>query len=484
MSKDIDIMAFRYLFLLANESPGMNPMIVRKLLYPAYRFIKRDGILPKLRELERKQWLSTDELLALQWTKLKKLLSYAYESVPYYRSLFSDVGLRPDDINSAEDFARIPILTKEDIRKNMDRLTAPDFDRKKLIPNSTGGSTGENLKFYNDLSMNEYATADTLRCKRWLGVDIADKEVRLWGSRFDIRRSEVLSIRIKNNFMNDLYLSSYDLSVESMKRYVDKLVRYRPKLITGYASPLTVFANYLLENGMDRIRPQAIISSAETLFPHQREVIESAFGCKVFNRYGCREFGNIAHECPEHKGLHISVVRMYLEFLQARKPVAPGQLGEIFVTDLDNYGMPFIRYRIGDLGVPSDRKCRCGRGLSLMERAEGRVYDIVTTPSGKRVAGTYWSFISRAVEGIKQFQVIQKQRNGVAFSIVPDNRFKSESLEYLKAKIAEHCGEDFQVTFHIVDEIPLTGSGKFRFVISELQENPKGTKATPPIQER
>lgn len=446
----------------------MNPRIVRKILYPAYRFIKQDKILPKLTELEKNQWLSTDAIREFQWSKLKKLLAYAHEKIPYYRALFSKAGLEPNDINCAEDYRKIPILTKDDIRNHISELTAPDFDRKFLLPNSTGGSTGENLNFYNDLSQGEYSRANTIRCNRWMGVDIADREAWLWGSPFDIAKSEERWNRILSYFMNNLKLSSYDLSEKSLKEYSKKLSKFRPRLITCYPTPMATFADYLLKNGVNTIRPQAVITSAETLFDHQRELIESAFGCRVFNRYGCREFGNIAHECAEHSGLHVIADRLYLEFLDNGRPVNTGETGEIFVTDLDNYGMPFIRYKIGDMGVPSDRKCKCGRGLPLVEKVEGRVFDVVRTPSGQALGGTFWTLLSRAVEGIRQFQVIQTEIEGVTIKIIVDGTFRNESLEYLQKKIAEHCGRDFKVYFQIVDNIPLTKSGKFRFVISEI----------------
>lgn len=446
----------------------MNPVIVKKVLYPAYRFIKQDKILPKLTELEKNQWLSADAIREFQWSKLKKLLAYASEKVPYYTALFFKAGIKPGEINSEEDFRKIPILTKDDIRTKIHELTAPDFNRKLLRPSSTGGSTGENLNFYLDVSRSEYGRASLIRCNRWIGIDIGDREAWLWGSPLDIAKSRKIWSRMIKFFKNDIMLSSYDLSEESLKGYSKKLSKFKPKMITAYPTPMETFATYLLRNQINTIKPKAIVTSAETLFDHQRRVIEYAFDCKVFNRYGSREFGTLAQECEKHS-LHIIADRFYVEFLDNDgSPVRSEETGEIFVTDLDNYGMPFIRYKIGDMGVPSNRKCKCGRGLPLMEKVEGRVYDIIRTVSGQALSGTFWSMLSRAVDGIRQFQVIQEEIEKITFKIVVDDTFRNESLEYLQKKIAEHCGHDFKVDFQIVDNISLTKSGKFRFVISEI----------------
>jgi len=448
----------------------MHPKILRNFIYPFYRFLRRDKLLQKIKELEYNQWLSLDELKELQWQKLKRLIKYSYENVDYYRKLMDRENILPEDIKSYEDFKKFPILTKKKIKENFPFLISKVVKKKDLKKNSTGGSTGENLIFFNDITSLICRRANTIRKNRWCGVDIGDKEAFLWGAPFDIKESEKILSRIKNFFMNKIYLSSYNLSKESMRQYVEILIKFKPKLITAYPTPLTYFAEFLLENKINIIKPLAIIASAETLFDYQKNIIERAFGCPVFNRYGCREFGNIAQECEKHNGLHICIDRVFLEVLKDGKPAQPGELGEIIITDLDNYGMPFIRYRIEDMGILSDRECECGRGLPLLEKIEGRVYDLIKTPSGKVLSGTFWSFLSRAVNGIKQFQVIQNRIDRVIFKIVPEENFKKSSISYLKKEIEKHCGKDFKVDFQIVDKIPLTKSGKHRFIISKLQK--------------
>lgn len=448
----------------------MNPKILRNFIYPFYRFLKKDDLLQKIREFEHNQWLSFDELKELQWHKLRRLIKYSYENVEYYRKLMDREGILPEDIKDYKDFQKFPILTKKKIRENLSSLISGAVRKKDLKKNSTGGSTGENLIFFNDIVSLICRRANTIRKNRWCGVDIGDKEAFLWGAPFDIKESEKILSRIRNFFMNKIYLSSYNLSEESMKQYAKILTKFKPKLITAYPTPLTHFAEFLLENKINTIKPSAIITSAETLFDYQRDIIERAFNCSIFNRYGCREFGNIAQECEKHNGLHICIDRVFLEIIKNGKPVQPGELGEIIITDLDNYGMPFIRYRIEDIGILSNRQCQCGRGLPLLEKIEGRVFDLIKTYSGKVLGGTFWTLLSRKVNGIKQFQVIQDKIDRIIFKIVPGKEFKKNSISYLKKEIEKHCGKDFKVDFQIVDRIPLTKSGKHRFIISKLQK--------------
>lgn len=449
---------------------AMYSKFTKYVLYPMLQFYQRQDTLRQLKELERTQWLSVDEIKKIQWEKLKNLIDYAYVNVPYYRRTFDALNITPKDITTLDDLRKIPILNKEDITNNINKIISLNYGKKDLIKNSTGGSTGVNLHFFNDKKRWGHVSAIAIRNNRWAGLDIGDKSAMLWGSIFDLSLQDKFKGKIYNKLFRRLFLSSYDLSEKNMSAYAKKLVQYRPMVVTGYSSPLYLFAKFHEENNIEAINPKSIISSAEILYRYQRDLIESVFKCKVFNRYGCREFGSIAHECSEHSGLHVNAEHVYVECLKENgEPAASGEKGELVITDLDNYGMPFIRYKIGDLGVPSDRKCNCGRGLPLLEKIEGRTFDIIVGTNGRHLGGTFWTLLLRtAVNGIKQFQVIQESKNELNIRIVVDEAFRLEYIDVLTNKIHAYCGEDMNVDFEIVDEIPLTKSGKFRFVISKV----------------
>ncbi|MBI5056329.1 MAG: aspartate 1-decarboxylase [Nitrospirae bacterium] len=447
----------------------MHPSLVKNVIYPAYRFLRRDNVFPTLREFEKNQWLSRDELKELQWVKLKRLLDYAYKNVPYYTNVFNELGLKPENINDADDFNKIPILTKEEIRNNSNKMITLDESRKGEAGN-TGGSTGEPLYFYKDVSSSNYSKANMIRLNKWCGINIGDKEAAFWGTPFDISRSKKISEKIKMSMQNVIFLSTFDMSEKSMLQYAQTLRRFKPKILRGYPSALFAFADFLKKNNIAYVKPKIIILTGEKSFSFQKELIEEVFGNIVYDRYGSNEFPNIAHECADHHGLHLINDMYYIEFLNDNLPARKGEVGEIVITDLHNYYMPFIRYRVGDFGVVSDAQCSCGRVFPLMEKVEGRSFDMIVTPSGKSLGGFFWTYMSRSVPGIKQFQVIQKEKNSVTMKIVPDKDFKMESTKLLEKEIKEKAGQNFVVNFNIVDEIPLTPSGKLRFIVSDISQ--------------
>lgn len=442
--------------------------IIRHLIYPIYERYTRQNVLKNLKELEQNQWLSLKEIKRIQWKKLKKILEHAYANVPYYQRLFNRLGTTPDEINNYADFIRLPLLSKEDIRKNISDIIASKTKKEDLIPNSTGGSTGVNLNFYSDRNYLKFSGAILWRNNRWVGVDIGEKQIKIWGSHYDVSRSKRLRGKIRNRIITrTIYLSSYDMSKKNMLDYRNKINKFKPQLITGYASALYLFAQFLDEKNLDIYTPKGLISSAEVLYEHQKELIESVFGCKVFNRYGCREVGNIAHECEEQKGFHINAESVYVEVIdENEKPCKPAEKGELVVTDLNNYVFPFIRYKIEDIGILSDKKCRCGRGLPLLKKVEGRVWDVIIGANGNRLVGTFW--LVWGVEGIQKFQVIQEEFGEIIIKLMVDKSFTDKERGKLLKRIYSKCGEDMKVDIRLVDEIPLTKSGKHRFIISRI----------------
>jgi phenylacetate-CoA ligase len=445
-------------------------VIVKNGLFFVWK-IKNLHISEILKELERTQWLNLEEIKKIQWIKLINLLDYAYNNVPYYKKLFKELNLSPKEITNKEIFRKIPILTKNEINNNFNSLISSEFTKENLIKNSTSGSTGNNLTFFNDKKRLAYTNATKIRNTRWAKLDIGDKQALLWGSPFDIAiQTNILNKILNQLVFRKLLLSSFNLSEENMEKYAQKLLRFKPKIIIGYPSPLYLFARFLQEKKIDEIRPQAIISSAEALYDYQREVIESTFGCKIFNRYGCREFSTIAQECSEHSGMHINAEHIYVECLRENGEItSPNEKGELIITDLDNYAFPFIRYKIEDIGIISDRKCQCGRGLPFLETVEGRTLDITIGNNGRYLGGTFWTLLLRTtVNGIKQFQVIQEELGEIFINLIVDDSFTESEKQKLLKKIYENCGDDMKVNIKIVDNIPLTKSGKHRFIISKV----------------
>ena len=448
----------------------MIPFLIKHVVYPVHGIATGRPILKCAAELEKTQWLSHEELAELQWRKLRSVLSHAAEKVPYYRRAFGEAGVDVGKFTSPQDLARLPVLTKAVIRANQSDLIGEGASMSRLKQGSSSGSTGENVVFYHDANCRGNFLGAVVRNHRWCGADVGELEVRIWGSAFDLTSAARWTGRLKSLLQNVRFISAYELKPDLMAKFTDDLRKWKPAIITAYAVAAEVFAKYLLEHGISDIRPKGVICSAEALFPHQREVIESAFGCKVFNRYGCREFGDIAQEC-DHGGFHVNMERVFVEVVPEDGCPEGLEPGELLVTDLDNYGMPMIRYRIGDIASHEDPavKCECGRGLVMLREVQGRTMDAIRTSSGRMLPGTFWTILTKSVPGIVQFQIVQKDLTHIVLNLKTDKTFPRDSIPSLEETVKEYCGAETRVDINLVDHIEPGPSGKFRFVISELR---------------
>jgi phenylacetate-CoA ligase len=444
--------------------------LFRNVVYPAYHWAKRDGVNRAIREFERNQWLSRSDVLALQQRKLASLLSFVSKNVPYYRTLLQDMDFRDGQTNATDEIRRLPLLTKSIIRREQDALVSEDLSGNGLLANSTSGSTGEAIHFYTDFRSIAYRKAAGIRSDSWTGWRLGERYISLWGAAMDVKRVRALRGRLHGILTGRRLLSSFDLSTSRMDEYVEIIRKFQPILFLSYPGPLEKFASHCGERGVAFPSIKGIVTSAETLWPHQREAAERAFGTRVFNRYGSREVGQIGSECETHAGLHISADRLLIEVVdEGDKPCPAGEAGRIVVTDLDNFGMPLIRYDIGDRGAWADsRACGCGRGLPLLETIEGRTMDIIRTPGGRQLGGTFWTLMLKTRPGLRQIQVVQERLEGVVIKFIRDIDFDEDVLDYFTVKIQEYCGGDFSVEFIETDSIDLTVSGKQRLIVSLL----------------
>jgi phenylacetate-CoA ligase len=267
-----------------------------------------------------------------------------------------------------------------------------------------------------------------------------------------------------------IYLDTMNLNDQSLGAFVEKWRQENPRAIFGHAHSIYLFARYVLEQGHMDLRPKSIVATSMMLLDNEREIIEQAFGCKVTNRYGCEEVGLIACECEKHRGMHLNLPHLVVELLDANdQPVKPGEPGKIVVTDLNNFAMPLIRYRVEDVGVYSARQCECGRQLPILERLEGRVADFLKLPEGGQVAGI--SLVERTltkVPGIEQMQLVQNSLNEVVINRVKGQDYSDKTDALLLEAMREVFNENVTLTIQDVSNIPQEPSGKYRFSICKV----------------
>lgn len=446
--------------------------IFRRALFPLYETVlRRRKTLAYLDECERNQWLDREQIDALQWERLKRLLQHCWSEVPYYRRRWSELGLGPDDIRTPADYARLPILTKADIRANFDDLHASSW-RGRLHYKTTGGSTGEPLRFGYTRESYERRIAAMWRGYGWAGAHMGRRTLYLWGAAIGAPlRSHALKDRLYHAAFNRRMLNAFLMSGERMREYAHEIDAFRPEIIVGYVGPLVRMAEWIIASGHLIHRPQAILSAAEALHPAQRALLEKAFHCPVYNTYGCREFMLIAAECEQRDGLHLTADHLLVELDGLRSTPTGEKIGEVVITDLHNYGMPFLRYANGDLATPADKPCTCGRGLPLLRRIDGRKLDTLRTPDGHLLPGEFIVYAFLDVLAVKQYQVVQRELDVLDITVVPGDGFGEHVFDQVRSAIAKAVGSSVAIRFHVVDEIEPSASGKFRVAICELDQN-------------
>ena len=443
-------------------------LLIRRIVFPAWVLKNRSSRLKYAADLERTQYLSADELQRRQWVAFKAVLQHAFEQCPFYRAKLLAAGIAPDDVRTREDIGRLPTTTKEDVQESLDALIAGNYRGRPLIKDKTGGSTGSPMVFYYDHDRRDSREAATIRHDRWTGWDIGEKLALVWGAPRDIAGGSRVRRFRDWTLDRSITLDASAIDESRMRGFCDQLQQYQPAFVLAYANTLALFARFVRDAGLQPMRPRAIICSGEVLTPESRAIIESTFGCRVFNRYGSREFAVIASECAAHEGLHINAENLLVEVLVDGVPSASGD-GEIVITDLENYAMPLIRYRTRDMGRLGVSACSCGRGLPLLHLTGGRTTDFLTAVNGQKVSGIVLSTYGITdIAGIRQIQIVQERLESVRVRVVKGPAWSDESLRTLAARVRSFLGETMALEIEFADHIPLEASGKYRFSISRL----------------
>lgn len=428
-----------------------------KALWNAYNFY-HNGINfhSQLSQVDALNDSDRETILSYQRNRLKQLILHAYQTTSYYREL-----LKTD----SPDVSQIPPLEKETIRGQLAELCSESFSNKQRIKNATGGSTGTPLTFYQDRNYWNQRNLSVYYFDRWAGWNFGQSQLIIWGALADMNHSGNLKQKLNNFWRNQFWLNGFQITDSDMYNIFQKMEKLKPDTILAYPSSLYQFAKFLSEN---ELKPtgslRGIISSAEMLHPHYRTLSENVFNTKIYNRYGGREVGLIAMECAEGR-LHINCRDIYLEIDSEQPYKTPG---EILITQLNNYAMPFIRYRIGDIGLLSDEMCPCGNELPVLGELLGRSTATFRTKDGQLIHGGYFTQQFYDLGGVTQFQLIQETLKQCVLKLVINQQWTEDTSNYLIQKIQDALGSDVSVSVEIVDEIILPKSGKREFTISKV----------------
>lgn len=416
-----------------------------------------------VKELKETEWLSREELEEIQNARLRRMIKHCYQNVPYYRNCFDKIGLNPEEIKTTKDLAKIPILEKSYLKAHLNEFIATNIPKRKLIFFNTGGTTGTPLAIgvTEEIIQYNFAT-DAARYKHWAGVKLGDRLATFLGK-------PIVSIKINkppfwryNKAFNQILFSSFHLSRNNLKYFVEELNRFQPKVIQGYVSTIYTVAKYIIDNEKKVFSPKAVLVSSETLFDWQRKIIEKAFNCKVYNNYGAAELVAFITEC-EKGGLHINPEYGVIEFLKK------GNVYEAICTTLFNFAMPLIRYRIGDIIIPANNeKCPCGRELPLVKSILGRVDDMIITAEGNYISPASLSLVFQAAPNIKEAQLVQNSREEILVRLVKEEGFNQSNLNFIEKELRVRLGYKTLLKFEFPSKIERTQGGKYRFIISNL----------------
>ncbi|GAA0856932.1 phenylacetate--CoA ligase family protein [Aliiglaciecola litoralis] len=442
--------------------------IVSKVLFPLHEKLKKHDTVRIRKQLEASQWLDAQTLHQRQSERLQQFIKTVAKHVPYYRQLFSTLGVKPEDIRSSADLVKLPFLDKATISANFDALKSDIAG--PLARFNTGGSSGQPLIFLLGNERVSHDVAEKWRATRWWDVDIGDKEIVAWGSPIELGAQDKVRLFRDALFRSEL-IPAFDMTEQKLLSFLETIKSTKPKMLFGYPSVFDLLAKTAKQNNiqMDNLGIKVAFVTSERLYPYQRENIEAVFGCPVANGYGGRDAGFIAHQCPQG-GMHLSYEDIVVEIVDpAGNPLPPGQSGEIVVTHLGTSEFPFIRYRTGDIAVMSDKQCACGRGLPMLESIEGRSTDFVVAADGTILHGLSLIYILRDMDSVEAFKIVQESVQHTHVQVVAksgevDLTMRDTIVTGLKSRL----GDEVDITVESVTEIAAEKSGKYRYVISKV----------------
>lgn len=458
---------------MLNEIYQHAPVAIQNLFASAYglrELPRRHGgrFRQHVVDITSREWWTPEDLQLDQDLRVHSMMTWCAARVPYYRQLLADLGLSPRDFTSSADLAQLPLLDKETVRASPETFL-PDGPRPRLIPQTTGGTTGTPVRYWATLDavQTNYATYEA-RCRRWAGVHLGQRLASFHGQPIVPDRQRGGPYWRRNLAFNQTYFSVYHLNDDTIESYLDELERFDPEVIVGYTSAIHRIATAMSDGPRHRrIRPAAVIVSSETLTATARRDMESAFGCRVTNAYSLGELVAFVSEC-DHGELHISTDYGVIELVE-------GPLGtEIVATTLINRGMPLLRYRTGDLAVAAqDGDNTCGRGLPILEQLVGRVDDVVYTPEGATVGPAPMSLAFQRVPHLRRSQVRQDRVDRLLVLVEVDEEFSTVDEHFMVGELRRRLGPTIRIEVEHVSELPRTVGGKERLVVSSIKESPE-----------
>jgi phenylacetate-CoA ligase len=458
------------------------------LLLPLAERERHAGLARRMREIRRFEQMSEKDQRALQQQRLQRILTHAYDTVPFYRKRFDDAGFRPSD-GRVDRPLPLPVLRRDDLRDGGNILLSNAYRPQDLRRAGSSGTTNTPVQFHRDIEALRNKTALQLQLNTWANYDSGDSVMTLWGAHRDLAMQPNWRWRLyEETLLRRTSAPAGFLSPEILERFRERYEKHRPKVLYGYSTILAAFASHMQQHGM-RHKPEVIIATAEVLNDSNRQLVESVFGTRLFIHYGSRDTGMICAECSRHEGMHFHPWGCYVEFDPVRE-TPDGLAYRILITDLLNYGQPFIRYDTGDCATLTSQPCGCGRWFPTASKILGRVSDGIMLADGGMVpgvsVGNHMSQLGETFRAIAQVQFVQKTHEHVHLRYVVKERspLAEQELQKICHAIDSLANHRMEWSTEQVADIPRERSGKIRLCISELPPLDSSVTTAPLVTEQ
>ena len=423
-------------------------MIFAETIYKLGAKKRNPTLAARYGELKASEKASREELEAIQLRKLKRLIALAYEKTAFYRRLFDERGLTPDDFNSLDDLQKLPILDKETVRARAEEMRVPDCG--PTVYSETSGTTGTPFVFYKSEEWDSAARAAQMRGYSWYGVAPWDRNGYLWGRTCGAG----LKTRLSDALVNRFRLFSYD--ADEVARFARKL--RRADYLEGYSSMIYNLAKEINARGLGPVPLKMIKGTSDKVFESYQSEVERAFGGRMINEYGASETGLIAYECP-HGHMHVAMENVIVEVDD----------GDAVITNLHSTSMPLIRYRLGDrITLDRETRCPCGMAHEIIGEVSGRIGATIFGREGKYPGSTVSYIVKSMVVKLGSsvlFQGVQEEKGKLTLCF--DRPLTPQERSVVDGACAHYFGGDVEVT---VTCDPALGGRieKFRYFISRV----------------
>lgn len=431
--------------------------------------LKRDrygkSFFDNLKSLKESEWKSKEKIEKIQNWNIIKLIHHAYKTVPFYKRWYDESGVEISSINTIDDLPKLPILTKKLVKQHQDKLLSDKFDKGSLKQQLTSGTTGTPLSIYQTQQSLNLQWAVFWRFRERFGMKVGDRHL-MFGARLPVSQNQQKPPYWRHDYFNNrVYLSTSHISEKTVLDIVDYLNSTHFDFFTGYPSAMVNLAKLMREKDLKLLNnPKVIFSASDALLKNHEEIISEVFGAPVTEFYGNVEFAGTMSKC-EHGRFHVDYEHCFVETQKVEDP----ESHEMILTGWGNEAMPFIRYKIGDYGVPGDSECDCGRKSNTFASIDGRTEDYVITPDGRKLIGMNQVF--EYAENALKIQLLQKMKEEVIFRIVPGEHFSDEDKQALIREFRRRAGNEIEIKFELVNSIEKSPGGKFKAVISKIDDS-------------